>query len=307
MAALALPGVLLLDLAAPAHLFGHCGAGKYEFELASLRAGPVPDSTGLVLLAKSGLSALERADTVIVPGCGKHEPAFPETAVGAICAAHARGARIVSICTGAFLLAQAGLLDGRAATTHWMHTDALARLHPAVAVVPDVLFVDEGQVLTSAGVAAGLDLCLHIIRKDHGAAYAAQIARLSVIAPHREGGQAQYIERPVPQREGDSLAAVRAWALERLAEPISIADMARKAMLSPRSFQRKFVAETATSPGAWLLRQRVAAAQRLLAETGLGVEEVANAVGLGSAEGLRQHFRKQLRTTPSAYRKAFAG
>ncbi|MGL6235550.1 MAG: GlxA family transcriptional regulator [Segniliparus sp.] len=305
--ALALPGVVLLDLAAPAHLFGHCGEGKYAFELAGLSAGPAPDSTGVVLCPKSGLTALEGADTVVVPGCGVPGLSFPEEAVEALRTAHARGARVMSVCTGAFLLAEAGLLDGRRATTHWMHTEELARRYPKVTTVPDVLFVDEGRILTSAGVAAGLDLCLHVVRRDHGAAHAAEVARRTVIAPHREGGQAQYIEQPVPQRPEDSLADIRQWAIEHLSEPIAIADMARRALLSTRSFQRKFVAETATSPGAWLLRQRVAAAQRLLAETSLGVDEVANAVGLGSAEGLRQHFRKQLRTTPTAYRRAFAG
>lgn len=307
MVALALPGVVLLDLAAPAHLFGHCGEGRYEFQLAGLAPGPVPDSTGVVLCAEHGLAALARADTVVVPGYGPLDNPAPPEAAEAVRAAYDRGARVMSVCTGAFLLAEAGLLDGRSATTHWAHTDELARLHPKVTSVPDVLFVDEGRILTSAGVAAGLDLCLHVIRRDHGAAYAAEAARRTVIAPYREGGQAQYIQRPVPERSGDSLADVRAWALERLAEPITVADMARRALLSTRSFQRRFVAETATSPGAWLLRQRIAAAQRLLAETRLSVEEIAAASGLSSAEGMRQHFRKQLRTTPTAYRRAFSG
>src|SRR3984957_20114214 len=235
--ALALPGVVLLDLAAPTHLFGHCGSPQYTFQLAGLSAGNVRSSTGFDVVAATGVQALDEADTVVVPGI--NDPtAYPEalsSAAAAVAAAHRRGARVMSICTGAFILAEAGLLDGRRATTHWDSTAELARRYPAVLVAPDVLYVDHGDVLTSAGVAAGLDLCLHVIRSDHGAALAATLARRTVIAPHRDGGQRQY----VPPVGGDAPAGTtgtepaRRWALEHLAQPIGVTTLARQACMSP--------------------------------------------------------------------------
>jgi transcriptional regulator GlxA family with amidase domain len=212
---------------------------------------------------------------------------------------------MVSICTGAFALAQAGLLDGRRATTHWRHAHQLRERFPHVRVEPDVLYVDEGDVLTSAGVAAGIDLCLHLVRRDLGAAEANRVARRIVVAPHRAGGQAQFVERPVSDVPAAGLAATRAWMLERLDTPLTVADLARHAGYAPRTFARRFRAETATTPLAWLLDQRALAARRLLEETDLPVEQVAARCGFGTAAGFRAHFRRALRTSPSAYRAAF--
>ena len=213
----------------------------------------------------------------------------------------------MSVCTGAFVLAAAGLLDGLRATTHWEHAQELARRYPAVTVDPAVLYVDEGQVLTSAGVAAGLDLCLHVIRRDHGAEFAAHIARRTVIAPHREGGQAQYVERPVTGADEGwrSLEPVRVWALEHLAEPLDVGRLAREACMSPRTFARRFRDETGTTPGQWLFEQRTRWAQELLERSALPIERVAAQAGFGSAAVLRTHFGRRLGTTPTAYRRRF--
>jgi AraC family transcriptional activator FtrA len=304
--ALALPGVILLDLAAPAHLFGHCGAPHYSFEVAGLKAGPVRSSTGLDIIAQRGLAAVGRADTLVVPGCTR-PVAASRSAVAALRRVHLRGARVMSICTGAFVLGEAGLLDGRHATTHWASTDELARRYPQVNVDPDVLYVDEGKILTSAGAAAGLDLCLHVIRRDHGAALAAALARRTVVAPHREGGQAQFVDRPLEDRKqiGGSLEPTRAWALSQLEEPLDVAAMARRASMSPRTFARRFRQETGTSPGQWVLEQRTRAAQALLETTDLPIEHVAQRCGFGSAATLRTHFGRRLTTTPTRYRQTF--
>jgi AraC family transcriptional activator FtrA len=298
--------VVLLDLAAPTHLFGHCGSPHYRFEVAGLRAGPVPTSTSFDVVAPRGLPALGRADTIVVPGCTRPSAAT-SSAIAAIRRAHRRGARVMSICTGAFVLAEAGLLDGRRATTHWASTAALARHYPAVTVEPDVLYVDEGSVMTSAGVAAGLDLCLHVIRRDHGAALAAQLARRTVVAPHRDGGQAQFVDRPIEAAAGSSgsLEPTRRWALSQLDQPLDVASMARQACMSPRTFARRFGQETGTSPGQWVLEQRTRAAQTLLEGTDLPVEHVAQRCGFGSAATLRTHFGRRLSTTPTGYRRTF--
>ena len=304
--ALALPSVVLLDLAAPAHLFGHCGRPHYRFTLAGVDAGPVLTSTGFAVHASRGLAALARADTIVVPGVAVDVPVDPR-ALAALRRAHRRGARIMSVCTGAFVLAAAGLLDGRRATTHWRSTDELARRHPRVEVEPGVLYVDEGSILTSAGVASGLDLCLHVIRRDHGAALAAEIARRTVIAPHRDGGQAQYVPQPLESAPADgSLAAVCAWALEHLAAPLDVPTLARRASMSPRTFARRFRAAHGTTPGQWVLEQRTRAAQTLLERSDLPVEVIATRTGFGSAAVLRTHFHRRLGTTPTAYRRRFA-
>jgi transcriptional regulator GlxA family with amidase domain len=227
----------------------------------------------------------------MIPGFTPHERALPHPALAALRRAYRRGARMVSICVGAFALAQAGILDGRRAATHWRHASELAESFPAVTVDPDVLYVDQGQVLTSAGVAAGIDLCLHLIRADHGARAANAVARQVVIAPHRDGGQAQYIRQPV-QAEGDtSLAATRAWAQHRLATSMTVRELARHANVSERT---------------WLATQRVAIARELLEDGTLTVEEIARRCGLGSTDNLRLYFRRHLRTTPTAYRRAFS-
>src|SRR4051812_9327070 len=304
--ALALDRVVAFDLATPAHVFGHASGQRYAFAVCAPAPGAVPATGGLPVAVPDGLAALGVADTVFVPGYD-HRVAPPAEALDALRAAHARGARVASICTGAFALAHAGLLDGRRATTHWDSTTMLASMFPAVRVDPDVLYVDEGDVLTSAGVAAGIDLCLHIVRRDHGADVAARVARRIVVAPHRDGGQAQFIERPVAAEGDGTLEPTRAWALARLHGPLDVRAMAGHACVSERTFARRFRAETGTTPLQWLLGQRVLEARRLLERSDLPVEVVADRAGFGTAASLRDHFARATATTPTAYRRAFRG
>lgn len=304
--ALALPNVVAFDLAIPAQIFGHRSEReRYHFTVCTPVPGPVPTSTGFAVQADHGLAALATADTVLVPGYWPHEhPGEP--VVTALQTAATRGARMVSVCTGAFALAAAGLLDGRRATTHWNDAADLAALHPRVQVDPDVLWVDEGQILTSAGVAAGIDLCLHLIRTDHGAEAAVQIARRMVVAPHRDGGQAQWLQRPLPP-PGQGLAATCAWALQHLAQPLSVADFAAHAGWAPRTLARHFLDETGLTPLRWLTAQRLFEVRRLLEATDLTVDEVAARCGLGTAANLRLHLARDAGTTPTAYRAAYQG
>lgn len=262
-------------------------------------------TSGFGVSPQAGLGAIRRADTVVVPGyAGILEPP-PEQALAALRAAARRGARLLSVCTGAFALAHAGLLDGRRAATHWAWADELARRFPALEVDPDALFVDAGQVLTSAGLSAGIDLSLHVIRKDFGAAAGERVARHMVAAPHREGGQAQFV-KPARADAGGSLEKTRRWAAARLDEPLDVASMSRHAGVSPRTFARRFREETGTTPLQWLLTQRVLEARRLLEESALPVETIAWRCGFGTAASLRDHFRRTTATTPTAYRRAFA-
>ncbi len=304
--ALALPRVVAFDLAIPAQVFGHRTQRAYRFSVCAPETGPVATTTGFALTAEHDLRALADADTVLVPGFEPEAAPLAEPVLAALRSADARGARMVSICTGAFALAAAGVLDGRRATTHWQAAGLLAERYPAVRVTPDVLYVDEGRVLTSAGVAAGIDLCLHIVRRDHGAEVAGAVARRMVVAPHRPGGQAQYFERPVPVGTG-GLEATRTWALERLGEPLSVRALASHAGYSERSFARHFRAETGTTPLQWLLAQRVLEARRLLECSDLAVETVAARTGFGTATSLRGHFRRAVGTTPTAYRATWQG
>ncbi|MFC8448082.1 GlxA family transcriptional regulator [Kitasatospora sp. NPDC057223] len=301
---LALPGVLALDFGIPVHAFGNWEGGPYTVTVCTETPGPVPVEGSPALLVEHGLDALARADTVVVPGQAR--PGAPSGTVrDALAAAAAGGARMVSICTGAFVLAAAGLLDGRRATTHWQHTAALARDHPAVTVEPHVLFVDEGSVLTSAGVAAGIDLCLHIIRGDLGAVAANQRARALVAAPHRTGGQAQYIDRPaLPGRTG-TLDELRAWALGHLDEPIGVDQLARRACLSRRTLIRRFHEESGLPPMQWLLDARIDRARELLEASDLPMEQVARLSGLGTPANLRVLFKRHVGVPPSAYRGTF--
>jgi transcriptional regulator GlxA family with amidase domain len=303
--ALVVNEVVAFDLAIPAQIFGR-EPELYDWAVCASEPGPVSTETGFDVVVPHGLEALRQADTVVVPGIGDDAWPPPPDALAALRAAAQRGARVASICTGAFVLAAAGLLDGRRAATHWRYAPRLAREFPAVEVDPDVLYVDDEDVLTSAGVAAGIDLCLHIVRKDHGARAANAIARRIVVAAHRDGGQAQFVERPVPAEDG-GLAATRAWIEERLDEQLTVEDMARHAACSPRSFARRFRAETGTTPLQWLIGRRVAEAQRLLEDTELPIEHVATSSGFGTAAALRQHFGRALSTSPSAYRRAFRG
>jgi transcriptional regulator GlxA family with amidase domain len=304
--ALVLPDIVAIDLAIPAQVFGHrAESARYDFRLCAARAGVVASTTGYSIEVPHGLAVLEDAHTVVVPGFAPLTP--PEDAVlEALRAAAERGARIMSVCTGAFALAAAGLLAGRPATTHWEDADDLAAQYPDVRVDPDVLYIDDGQVLTSAGVCAGIDLCLHVVRADFGIEAANRIARRMVVPPHRTGGQAQYLKRPVPA-SGQGLAELCAWALEHLDQRLSIAELARRAGYAPRTFARLFVQETGMTPQRWLSAQRVAEARRLLEVSHLPVDRIAAQTGLGTAANLRIQLSRDASTTPSAYRAAYQG
>jgi transcriptional regulator GlxA family with amidase domain len=302
VAIFALDQVVALDLAIPSQVFGGYDESPYTALLCGVEPGPLRTNVGFDVVAQRGLDALAEADTIVVPGFEEPLRDFPAAVLTALRDAPGRK---VSICTGAFALAAAGLLDGRRATTHWRHAREFARAFPRVKLTPDVLYVDEGDVLTSAGVAAGLDLCLHIVRLDHGAAVARAFAKRIVVSPHRDGGQAQYVDRPVPERDG-TLAATREWALERLSEPLTVRELAAHAHVSERTFARRFAAETGLPPLQWLHLQRVDAARAALETTDASVDDVAHACGFGTAANLRKHFRRTVRTTPTAYRRAFA-
>jgi AraC family transcriptional activator FtrA len=279
----------------------------YEFSVCAERPGELPALGGFGLTVDRGLEELRRADTIVVPGSPDvHGDPSPEL-VDALRAAHARGARLVSICSGAFVLAATGLLDDRRAATHWRYAPLLARRYPRVRVVPDVLYVDGDDLLTSAGTAAGIDLCLHLVRRDHGADVANRVARRMVVAAHRDGGQAQFIDLPVPGRpDDDPVAASMEWALARLPDRIGVEDLARRAHLSPRQFSRRFRSATGASPAAWLLRQRLAAALPLLESSDEPVEHVAARVGFPTPAAFRRHFARAYGLPPSAWRRSFA-
>ena len=310
--AVVLDGIAPFEFAVGCEAFGidrsDLASPWYRFLVAAPGPGPVRTSLGFTIEAPYGLDALRRAGTVYLSAwSGADDGQGPPGALlDALRAAHARGARMMSVCSGAFLLAAAGLLDGRRATTHWMHAADLARRYPAVTVDPEVLYVDEGDVLTSAGTAAGIDLCLHVIRADHGAAVANAVARRMVVPPHRDGGQAQFIEAPVPPPcSGDAIGATMAWAQRHLGEPLGVAALARRAGFSPRHFSRTFQARIGTSPLRWLLHQRVLLARELLETTDEPVERVAQLAGFGTATSMRPHFQRQVRCSPLAYRRAF--
>ncbi|MEK2492044.1 helix-turn-helix domain-containing protein [Kitasatospora purpeofusca] len=303
IAVLALPGVLLLDLGIPVQTFGP--DPHYRVTVcADPSAGPVL-ADGVGLATPAGPEALRDADTVVVPGYRDPEAPVPGTVLTALRSAHARGARLVSICTGAFALAAAGLLDGRPATTHWRDAAALQRRYPRIDVRPNLLFVDDGDILTSAGVTAGVDLCLHIVRRDHGAAAANARARALVAPPQRPGGQAQFVERLRPDARGDELAAVCAWMLDNLASRQSVDELARRAHMSRRTFIRRFQQETDSSPMAWLTAARLDWARELLETTPTPVEQVARLSGLGSPAAFRAAFHRHIGTSPAEYRATF--
>lgn len=308
IAVLAVAPVTAFDLSIPELVFGTAevdGRPAYEVLVCTLTPGPVDSTGSLRVLVPHGLEVLERADTVLVTGSGSRADADPRV-LAALRASAGRGARIASICTGAFVLAQAGLLDGRRATTYWVQAGALAHRYPAVRVLPDVLFVEDGPVLTSAGLTAGIDLCLHMVRSDHGAAVANAVARLTVVSAVRHGGQEQSVGTPVAAADGTSLAATRGWALERLHEPVSLTELAAHAGVGVRTLNRRFLAETGVSPLQWLLVQRIERARELLESTALSVEQVAGRSGLGGGDSLRRHLVRRTGMTPRAYRAAFA-
>ncbi|MFD4255464.1 GlxA family transcriptional regulator [Amycolatopsis thermoflava] len=284
------------------------GERLYDVRVCGVDDRPVRVSHGYEAHLDHGPEALEDADTVVIPGTRVHGPRQEGALPPELAAAMARipsSARLVSICTGAFVLAAAGVLDGRRATTHWAHAPAFRRLYPRVDLDENVLFVDDGDVLTSAGLAAGVDLCLHLVRSDHGSAVANKVARYCVVPPWRDGGQSQFIEQPLPEADG-STAATRAWVLERLGEPLDLAALAKHAGMSVRTFSRRFRAETGQSPRAWLNQQRVLHARHLLETTDLPVDRVAAESGLGTAASLRQHLNAAIGVAPLAYRRTFA-
>ncbi|WP_055557359.1 GlxA family transcriptional regulator [Streptomyces sp. NBRC 110028] len=310
---LALPGVIPFELGIPYRIFGRArsAAGRplYEVVTCTPVPGPVTTDADFPIMVERGPEALAEADTIVVPashGLGPVQEEGRLTAPLAAALAHARpGVRWVSICTGSYVLAAAGLLDGRPATTHWSSADHFQRLFPAIAVDPDVLFVDDGDVLTSAGVASGIDLCLHLVRRDHGTAVANEVARSSLVPPHRDGGQAQYVRRPVPAPQQATTTAARAWALGRLDRPLTLRDLAAQESMSVRTFTRRFREEVGVSPGQWLTRQRVERARQLLEDTDLSVDQVARDAGFGTPASMRQHLQAALGVSPTAYRRTF--
>lgn len=307
-------GLLPIELGIPHRLMGRVardasGRPLYEVRTCTPVPGEVRTDADFTITVEHGPEALAEADTVIVPAAHDADQRHPVgTLSPELADALARirpGARVASICTGAFVLAAAGMLDGRRATTHWAACDLFRRLFPRVHLTPDVLYVDEGDVLTSAGVASGVDLCLHMIRSDFGAAVANAAARHTVVAPHRDGGQAQFVERPVPRDGVATTGNARAWALKRLDQPLTLKDLAGREAMSVRTFTRRFREETGMSPTRWLIQQRVERARRLLEETDLPIDRVAREAGFGTAASMRQHLAAALGVSPSAYRRTF--
>ena len=315
VAAYAFDGMSPFELSCVVEVFGlprpELGVPWYELKVCAESATPLRTVGGFSMVTEYGLDDFVAADTVFVTAVPDVRGQVSAALVSALRQAHERGARVVSICSGAFALAAAGLLDGRKATTHWRYADLLAERYPDVRVDPDVLYVDDGSILTSAGSAAGLDLCLHVVRRDHGPSIANSVARRLVLPPHREGGQAQFIEaavRSLPNDgggSGDGIARSLEWALAHLSSPIAIADLARAARMSQRSYLRHFTRATGTSPLRWLVAQRIAAARPLLESTNAPVEEVGAAVGFADAATFRHHFARAVGTSPSAYRRTF--
>jgi transcriptional regulator GlxA family with amidase domain len=306
VAVLVLEGAKPLDVGIPAQVFTTRASMPYEVRVCGAAPGLVTGGDGLSYHVADGLDALEWAEIAFIPGYrfpDREDP--PAAVVEALVAAHARGTRLAAISTGAFALAATGLLDGRRATTHWHYTRALAARYPLIRVDENVLFVDEGRVLTSAGAASGIDLCLHMLRRERGVAAANHAARRLVAAPYRSGGQAQYVPQSVPEPLGERFAATREWALRRLGEPLTLDVLARHAAVSPRTFSRRFAEDTGRTPMQWVMRARVDAARELLERSELGIEQIAAAVGLGTGANLRQHFQRILGTTPSEYRRTF--
>ena len=314
VAVLLLPPVVGFDATIAPTLFSTAtdddGNALYEVITCGLTDGPVAATSGFDIVPSAGADALAVADTVVIPGT-RYPPARIDgvlsAEVSAALALIRPGTRLVSICTGAFILAAAGLLDGRRATTHWKFADDMRRLHPRVLIDENVLFVDDGDVLTSAGLAAGIDLCLHLIRSDHGAQVANAVARYCVVPPWREGGQAQFIDRHVPAPDHFSTATTREWALQHLDEELTVQRLARHAKMSARTFNRRFREETGQSPGMWIRQRRIDRARELLESRDLPVDEVARLSGLGTGGNLRHHLRRGMGISPSSYRKVYQG
>ena len=308
VAVIALPDMAPFEFGVLCEVFGidrhDTGGPAFDFRIVTAEPGPVRTKLGFDIVVPDGLDLAEDVDLIAVPAYAGRN--LDPRVVTLLQDAEKRGAWILSVCSGAFALAEAGILDGRRSTTHWMYTDQLAREYPLTEVDPDVLFVEDRGVITGAGTAAGIDACLHLVRTELGAAAANAIARRMVVPPQRDGGQAQYIQAPVPERQSDSFAAVTDWMLENLAEDLTIDVLAAKALMSERTFARRFRAELGATPAAWLNRQRLIRAQHLLERSDLGLEQIAAESGFGSSAVMRHHFLKVLHTTPNAYRRTFS-
>ncbi|WP_233831934.1 helix-turn-helix domain-containing protein [Paraburkholderia sp. ZP32-5] len=310
--------VVAFDRISPFHLSVPCvvfgedrrggGLPEFDFRVCAAETGALSTTAGFSISVTHGLEALADAHTIIVPSWRDPDEAPPAALVGALRAAHERGALLVGLCLGAFVLAAAGILDGRPASTHWAWAGDFARRYPRVRLDPDVLYVDDGNVLTSAGTAAGLDCCLHVLRKIGGTQAANYVARRLVVSPHRQGGQAQYVQQPMPPNtRGDRLSGLLDWVSGNLAVPHTLDTLAARALMSRRTFTRRFRLATGATVGAWLLAQRLARAQQLLESTDKSIEAIAASAGFGSAASLRQHFGEAFRTSPSAWRRGFRG
>ncbi|MCB1281730.1 MAG: helix-turn-helix domain-containing protein [Salinibacterium sp.] len=304
---LAIPGIAPFEFGVICEVFGvdrsESGGPTFDFTIATAKPGRVPTNLGFDMVVENDLSVASEADLIAVPAHALD--GVDEAYLDVIRAAEKRGAWVLSVCSGAFVLAQAGILDGRRSTTHWMYTDKLAERYPHTEVDPEVLFVEDRGVVTSAGTASGIDAALHIVRKELGASAANIIARRMVIPPQRDGGQSQYIEAPIVACKSDSLAPITDWMVQHLDEELSVDELAKRALMSSRTFARKFRAETGTTPAAWLNRQRLLRAQQLLEQTDFGLEQIASEAGFGIAAVMRHHFVKTLQTTPAAYRRTF--
>ncbi|MCA2210492.1 GlxA family transcriptional regulator [Nocardia rosealba] len=314
VAVLARTGVMPMELGIVHQIFGSArsadGERLYEVLTCAIEPGLVRTDADFAIAVEHGSAALTTADTIVVPA--SHEldevsDAAQDQVAEQLRLARAAGRRIASICTGAFVLARAGLLDGRRATTHWLSADRLRAAFPAVRIDAAVLFTEDDGIFTAAGEAAGIDLCLHLIRTDHGAAVAGDVARRTVVPPYREGGQAQFIDLPLPAEDESTTSRTRVWALNHLDRPLTLRVLAEHATMSPRTFTRRFRRETGMSPGAWLAAQRLIRARQLLEQTTLGVDQIAERAGFGTGASLRQHFARSLGTSPSAYRATFHG
>ncbi|MGW6401677.1 helix-turn-helix domain-containing protein [Streptomyces sp. NPDC055134] len=310
VAAVLLDGVHPFELGVICEVFGldrsDAGLPVYDFAAVSVEGTELTTHVpGMTISTPFGLERLEEADLIAVPAAGTLRDSYPPELLDALRRAVDRGARVLSVCSGVFVLGAAGLLDGRRSAVHWRYADELAVRHPRTRVDPDVLYVDEGPVITSAGTAAGIDACLHIVRREHGSEVANAVARRMVVPPHRDGGQAQYVERPLPVTPCDTVGGVLAWMEAHLDETLTVEELAARALMSPRTFARRFQQETGTTPYRWLLRQRVLLAQELLEQTDETVESIAGRAGFGNAAAMRHQFMKALGTTPNAFRRTF--
>ena len=307
--ALAYQGLCTFEFGIVVELFGlarpELKTDWYRFKVCALEDGPLRATGGVTVTASCGVEELNRAGTIVIPGWRNPAERPPEALLKALNKAHRRGARLVSICSGVFVLAEAGLLDGKTVTTHWRYVDQLRSRFPKVRVDPNVLYIDNGSVMTSAGSAAGIDLCLHIVRSDYGASIANQVARRLVVSPHRDGGQAQYVPEPIRANASQGLAKLLEWIEANLDKNLTVDALSRKAAMSPRNFARRFREETGTTPYRWITYQRVLSAQRHLEESDDSIDAVAQAVGIQTAATFRHHFRQFFRITPTDYRKRF--